>query len=134
MGDDGFRSSLNRLVQPLNDALDYTGIITIQRKYMLVFFLREMAERTILLGMECRRMDRLHRSAEGGRQHILAIGYLICGFSDLHRLKSDHIVYSCLARKVFGREYMKIVAGPCAGNVLEWGYVKRVATAHANAL
>ncbi len=38
-------ASLNRLVQPLNDTLDYTGIKTNHRKYVLLFFLREMAER-----------------------------------------------------------------------------------------
>ena len=37
----------------------------------------------------------------------------MCGFSDLHRLKCDHVVYSCLARKVFGREYMKICLRAC---------------------
>ena len=40
-----FGRSLDRLVQPLNDALDYTGIITKHRKYVLLFFLRETAER-----------------------------------------------------------------------------------------
>ena len=40
-----FGPVLDRLVQPLNDALDYTGIITNHRKYVLFFFLREMAER-----------------------------------------------------------------------------------------
>jgi integrase/recombinase XerD len=41
----------------------------------------------------------------------IAVAYLLCGFSDLHRLSKNHIVYVVLARKVFGREYMK-VAGP----------------------
>jgi hypothetical protein len=44
------------------------------------------------------------------RQHIVAISYFLCGFTDLHRLKCDHIVYGCLARKVFGGEYMKTVS------------------------
>jgi len=40
-----FGGALDRLVRPLNDALDYTGITTYRRKYVLLFFLREMAER-----------------------------------------------------------------------------------------
>jgi len=40
-----FGQALERLVKPLNDTLDYTGIRTYFRKYVLLFFLREMAER-----------------------------------------------------------------------------------------
>ena len=40
-----FGAALERLVRPLNDVLDYTGIGTNKRKYVLLFFLREMAER-----------------------------------------------------------------------------------------
>ena len=43
------------------------------------------------------------------RQHAVAVAYLLCGFSDLHRLKSDHVVYSCLARKVFGCEHTRSI-------------------------
>ena len=73
-----FGPSLNRLVQPLNDALDYTGIKTGHRKYVPLFFLREMAERKRSFwgwtadewidSIERRRME---------RQHIVAIAYLM---------------------------------------------------------
>ena len=59
------------------------------------------------------------------RQHIVAITYLLCGFTELHRLKFDHIVYACLARKTFGREYMKTVSERVFALLLEWGYLKR---------
>jgi integrase len=120
-----FGPSLNRLVQPLNDALDYTGISTNHRRYVLLFFLREMAERKRAFwgwtadewinSIDRRRME---------RQHIVAIAYLLCGFSDLHRLKNEHIVYACLARKVFGREYMATVSTRVQALLLEWGYTK----------
>jgi len=94
-----FGPSLNRLVQPLNDTLDYKGIKTNHRKYVLLFFLREMAERKRSFwgwpteewidSIERRRMD---------RQHIVAIAHLLFDFADLHRLKCDHVVYGCLAR------------------------------------
>jgi integrase len=56
------------------------------------------------------------------RQHGVAIAYLLCGFSELHRLKSDHVVYSCLARKVFGREHTKNIAERVQELLSEWGY------------
>ena len=40
-----FGAALDRLIRPLNDTLDYTGIGTNRRKYVLLFFLREIAER-----------------------------------------------------------------------------------------
>ncbi len=40
-----FGAALDRLVRPLNDTLDYTGITTLQRRYTLFYFLREMARR-----------------------------------------------------------------------------------------
>ena len=43
-------------------------------------------------------------------------------FSDLHRLKCDHIVYNCLARKVFGREYTKTIIDRVQAKLTEWGY------------
>lgn len=120
-----FGRSLDRLVQPLNDALDYTGIITKHRKYVLLFFLRETAERKrAFWGWTTEEwIDSIDRRRPE-RQHIVAIAYLMCGFSDLHRLKCDHIVYGCLSRKVFGREYMKTVSERVYALLIEWGYVR----------
>jgi hypothetical protein len=36
----------------------------------------------------------------------------------------NHIVYVVLARKVFGREYMKVVAARVQGLLREWGYMR----------
>jgi hypothetical protein len=58
-------------------------------------------------------------------QHAVAVAYLLCGFSDLHRLRRNNIVYICLARKIFGREYMKIVGERVQGLLREWGYMKK---------
>jgi len=40
-----FGTELDRLVRPLNDTFDYTGIKTMQRRYTLFFFLREIEKR-----------------------------------------------------------------------------------------
>ncbi len=118
-----FGVALDRLVRPLNDTLDYTGIATNKRKYVLLFFLREMAERRrSFWGWTTEEWIDSIDARPAARQHAVAIAYLLCGFSDLHRLKSDHVVYSCLARKVFGREHTRNLANCVQKLFLEWGY------------
>ena len=118
-----FGAALDRLVRPLNDALDYTGIGTNKRKYVLLFFLREMAERKrSFWGWTTGEWIDSIDSRVAARQHAVAVAYLLCGFSDLHRLKSDHVVYSCLARKVFGCEHTSNLAERIQELLAEWGY------------
>ena len=129
---DGFRRARSiGLVKPLNDALDYTGIITMLRKYVLLFFLREMAERKrAFWGWTTEEwIETIERRRRWSISTSSRVAYLLCGFSDLHRLSKNHIVYVVLARKVFGREYMKVVARPCAELTAEWGYLR---TAYSN--
>jgi hypothetical protein len=118
-----FGAALDRLVRPLNDTLDYTGIITNRRKYVLLFFLREMAERKrSFWGWTTEEWIDSIDARLAPRQHGVAIAYLLCGFSELHRLKSDHVVYSCLARKVFGPEHTKNISERVRESLSEWGY------------
>jgi len=118
-----FGADLDRLVRPLNDTLDYTGIITNRRKYVLLFFLREMAERKrSFWGWTTEEWIDSIDARLAPRQHGVAIAYLLCGFAELHRLKSDHVVYSCLARKVFGREHTKNISERVRELLSEWGY------------
>ena len=118
-----FGAALERLVRPLNDALDYTGIGTNKRKYVLLFFLREMAERKqSFWGWTTEEWIDSIDSRLAARQHAVAVAYLLCGFSELHRLKSDHVVYSCLARKVFGCEHTKRTSERVQELLSEWGY------------
>src|SRR6266478_636486 len=118
-----FGPSLDRLVRPLNDVFDYTGIKTEQRRYVLFFFLREMADRNrSFWGWTTEEWIDSIEARRPARQHVVAAAYLLCKFSDLHRLNSDHIVYNCLARKVFGNEYTKTVIDRVQAKLAEWGY------------
>jgi hypothetical protein len=118
-----FGAALDRLVRPLNDTLDYTGIGTNKRKYVLLFFLREMAERKrSFWGWTTEEWIDSINSRLAARQHTVAVAYLLCSFSELHRLKSDHVVYSCLARKIFGREHTKKVSDRVQDLLSQWGY------------
>ena len=58
----------------------------------------------------------------------MAVAYLLCGFSDLHRLNGDHVVYTCLARKVFGQEHIDRLSTRVRGLLVEWGYSGRGTT------
>jgi hypothetical protein len=122
-----FGQALDRLVKPLNDTLDYTGIRTYFRKYVLLFFLREMAERRrSFWGWTTDEwIETIERQKKTEYQHVIAVAYLLCGFSDLHRLSKNHIVYVVLARKVFGGEYMKVVGDRVQSLLCEWGYMRK---------
>jgi integrase len=121
-----FGAALDRLVRPLNDTLDYTGITTYCRKYILLFFLREMAERQrSFWGWTTEEWIDSIDARRPARQDAVAIAYLLCGFSELHRLKSDHVVYSCLARKIFGTEHTNSISDRVQRLLLEWGYAAK---------
>jgi len=118
-----FGPTLDRLVRPLNDVFDYTGIKTQLRRYVLLFFLREMTERnSSFWGWTTEEWIEAIGARRTSRQHVVAVAYLLCDFPDLHRIKSDHIVYNCLARKVFGREYVQVITDRVQGLLSEWGY------------
>lgn len=121
-----FGETLDRLVKPLNDALDYAGIRTLFRKYVLLFFLREIAERKrAFWGWTTEEwIETIERQKKVEYQHVIAVAYLLCGFSDLHRLSKNHIIYVVLARKVFGSDYMNTIAERVRKVLAEWGYLK----------
>ena len=103
-----FGTILNRLIRPLNDTFDYTGIKTNQRRYTLFYFLRETERRgRPFWAWSTEEWIETIGARREAKQHALAAAYLLCGFSDLHRLNGDHVVYTCLARKVFGQEHME---------------------------
>jgi hypothetical protein len=124
-----FGIALDRLVRPLNDTFDYTGIKTLQRRYTLFFFLREIEKRgRPFWGWTTDEWIDTIDARVKARQHAVAVAYLLCRFSELQRLKGDHVVYSCLARKVFGREHTQKIKERVQGQLHEWGYSGRGTT------
>src|SRR6202522_4777562 len=79
-----FGQARARLIEPLNDTLDYTGIRTLFRKYVLLYFLREMAERKrSFWGWTTDEwIETIERQKKVEYQHVIAVAYLLCGFSD----------------------------------------------------
>lgn len=124
-----FGRTLNRLIRPLNDTFDYTGIKTNQRRYTLFYFLREIARRgRPFWGWSPEEWIETIGSRLQAKQHAVAAAYLLCGFSDLHRLNGDHVVYTCLARKVFGQEHIERLSTRVRGLLVKWGYSGRGTT------
>ncbi len=118
-----FGRTLNRLIRPLNDTFDYTGIKTNERRYTLFYFLREIGKRgRPYWGWSAEEWIETIDARQKAKQHSVAIAYLLCGFTDLHRLKGDHVVYSCLTRKVFGQEHIERITKRVRGLLAEWGY------------
>ena len=100
-----------------------------QRRYTLFFFLREIEKRgRSYWGWTTDEWIDTINARVKARQHAVAIAYLLFSFFDLHRLKGDHVVYSCLARKVFGREHTKRISDRVQGLLSEWGYSGRGTT------
>jgi hypothetical protein len=77
------------------------------------------------VGLARHRIETIERQKKTEYQHVIAVAYLLCGFSDLHRLSKNHIVYVVLARKVFGGEYMKVVGDRVQRLLCEWGYMRK---------
>jgi integrase len=124
-----FGRTLNRLIKPLNDTFDYTGIKTNHRRYTLFYFLREMERRgRPFWGWSADEWIETIGARLQAKQHVVAIAYLLCGFSDLHCLDGDHVVYTCLARKVFGQAHMERLTKRVRGLLAEWGYSGRGTT------
>jgi integrase len=124
-----FGKALDRLVRPLNDTFDYTGITTLKRRYALFNFLREMEKRgRPFWGWSTEEWIETIGARRHELQHTVAAAYLLCGFSDLHHLKSDHVVYSCLARKVFGQEHTKRITDRVHEVLTGWGYAGKGTT------
>jgi len=93
---------------------------------VLLYFFVRWRNAAVLLGWTTDEwIETIERRKKVEYQHVIAVTYLLCGFSDLHRLSKDHIVYVVLARKVFGREYMKVVGDRVQSLLVEWGYMRR---------
>lgn len=124
-----FGRTLNRLIRPLNDTFDYTGIKANQRRYTLFYFFREIERRgRPFWGWSTEEWIETIGARREAKQHAVAVAYLLCAFSDLHRLNGDHVVYTCLARKVFGQDHIARLSTRVRGLLVEWGYSGRGTT------
>ena len=135
------RPALQRLLQPLEDALDHLGAVnTIKRKYtirttVICLLIRAMVRHEEsfwafssdawleLLGTDYYAYVRVHGVTANARHQLIAIAYLFCGFQDLGSL--GRLAFPALARKIFGTDAFDAVIDQMKADLLSWGYSRK---------
>jgi integrase len=109
-----YQNLLPRLLQPLHDALDVTGPCLTTRTSVIKLLIEQMQQRctsywswtsqewTEILGSDYEAFRRRYPKPADRRQHLIAVSYLLCGFTDFPAL--GPIKSSALAVKIFGQE------------------------------
>ncbi len=118
-----FRSALDRLIKPLQDVFAFTEARAYWRSLTIFFMLREMARRgSSYWAWSEREWLETIAARKAERQHIITAAYLVCGFSSLDQVTDTHLVYSVLAKKVFGREHIEQILDRLNKKLDQWGY------------
>ncbi len=135
------RPALERLLRPLHDTLDHLGAtITEKRNYtvrttVVCLLIRAMHRhgRSFwafspedwheLLGDDYYAYVRQHGVTANARQQLIAVAYLLRGFSGLHRL--GRLSHHALAEKVFGMEMVNAAIAGMADDLQGWGYTRK---------
>jgi Phage integrase family len=124
--------ALERLLRPLQDALNVTRADKRVRRDTICTFLLEMDSRASafwawthdewveILGNSVSSFQERHRTRNACRQHVLAVGYLLHCFSDFSALGPFNLPK--LAEKVFGRELLEGAHQRTQEELLRWGY------------
>ena len=128
-------ASLERVIQPINDVLEVSTSYLKNRQY---------ARRTLLVEMQRRRtpfwawtsedwMDILRKNstefeqrypgAPTCRQQVLTIAYLLCDFTDFHKLGA--FLRKTLADTTFGATHMEATIQQVVEGTRQWGLTRR---------
>jgi len=122
---------VDRLVKPIEDVFEYIRVRAACRPWAISYILRETASRgrSIWGWSRDEWIDTINRRGND-RQTILAVAYLLCDFSDVHRLGGDRIIYIVFARKLFGTSYIVNLLKGARECLVEWGYLYRATRNH----
>ncbi|BCL78504.1 integrase [Ktedonobacteria bacterium brp13] len=122
---------LQRLFQPVTDALMWTGAGETAGSVLSVI-VQEMHQRQIAfwgwsqadwIGVLCFDAPTFHRRYHkplDTRQHLLAVGYLLCDFRAIHAV--GHLQQVVFASKVFGSKNVEESIQHVSSELLNWGY------------
>ena len=125
------RRVLDRLVQPLNDALNVTDASVSTRGLVINDLLTEMLHRrtsfwswsaedwTEIIGSSQPAYSQRHKGHNGARQHFIAVSYLLGGITDLRIF--GYFVHTAFAAKVFGTEMVHSAIQQICNELLRWG-------------
>ncbi len=115
--------ALGRLLRPIRDVLELSGVINDVRIDVRRFLAIEMRRiGTAFWGWTLDDWgDVLGRCLLHHRPHVLLVGYQLCGFYRLHDLVGTYLQYPFAAR-AFGREAVDAAVGRLHRVLTGWGY------------
>lgn len=136
---------LQRLLQPIKDVLNFTGASPRVRSSVMSILLLEMHVRQTsfwswtqddwidILGTTWKAFAQRHRGPKDNRQHLIAVGYLLCDISDPHVFGTFN--QQPFASKVFGQSEVNAAIQEVCKGLHQWGYASyRVSSHIPNAL
>lgn len=121
-------TDLSRLLTPINQTLDLIGVLKQDRFATVGRLLEEMHQRRgSFWGWDRDEWTAVLRDTHASiRQYVMAVGYLLCGFSDLHHAFPAFKRYT-FAVRLFGKTPVDSAIKQVAQTLLEWGFGKSLA-------
>jgi len=121
---------LQRVFRPIKDVLDWTGAdetagsvlsVLVQEMYQrqLAFWAWEADVWMEILCPSAPAFHQKYHKPKDTRQHLLAVGYLLCDFRAIHAV--GHLQQTVFAAKVFGRENVEESIHQVSSELLKWG-------------
>ncbi|MGA9774245.1 MAG: tyrosine-type recombinase/integrase [Blastocatellia bacterium] len=121
-----FHHILHRLLCPLEDVLDYTIAPDKHRGFLLLYLLREMSgRRRSFWGWTEKEWVNTINQRKQQQHYVIAISYLLCNFNRLDEIGGAHLVYTLLARKIFGQRYIDAAMKSVCTVMSTWGYTEK---------
>jgi integrase len=121
---------VRRLIQPVEDLFRHTKLRPAIRPFLVLYLLREMNRRgRSFWGWTTDEWIETI-SDHPQQQHMAALAYILCGFTDLDKLGLRPPLYMKLAEKVFGQECMELVLERVRALLVEWGYSGKATIRH----
>jgi hypothetical protein len=121
---------VRRLIQPVEDLFSHTKLRPAIRPFLVLYLLREMNRRgRSFWGWTTDEWIETI-SDHPQQQHMAALAYILCGFTDLDTLGSRPPVYMKLAEKVFGQKCVESVLDRVRALLVEWGYSGKATIRH----
>ena len=122
-----FHAAESRLIVPIQDVLDWTGLAKSTRFRAINYLFREMyRRRRSFWGWRPGDWVETIRATRFFRQHHMAIAYLLCEFPDFHAVTDGVFVQVAFAKKMFGADAVDAEIDRVRKMMAGWGYGKQV--------
>jgi integrase len=122
---------VRRLIEPLDDLLNHTKLRHRVRPFLVLYLLREMNRRgRSFWGWTIEEWIETINRHPPQQQHLIAVAYLLCGFTELDTVGWRHPLYVRFAQKVFGQNCVDGVLDRVRTLLVEWGYSGKATMRH----